>query len=304
MALPLPWYPCRLPLITRLPPPGGVVARVVSPIAVILPDEIQVEAAPVLTRLPRARALVASIMVSMAEGLNEDLAPLLTRIPRTTVWRLPTATYVVSQLPEADKTEEGFVWINRLQKKTVFGSSRNSLMCLPEADKLEEGLWWYGARSVMSPVSGLGRNFYLGANRDVTPSLPANRNVALYLAANRNVALYLGSSAKMSITSHITFFRGEDITLNFQMTPPVDITGWTITFSIFTDLPSESGTSVFTATATIADGPRGKFTVGIPSANTASQSVGRYVWDCRREDSGNKATLADGYLILRQEVTA
>lgn len=274
MVLPLSWYPCRLPLITRLPPPGGVATRVVSPIAVVLPED-----------------------------LAGDTSPVLTVLHRPTVWRLPRQSYVVSQLPEADKLEEGFLWSNRLPKKTVFFASRPVLTALPEADKLEPGLWWYGARSIAAPVSGLGRNFYLTANRNVTPYLPANRDVSLQLAANRSVSLYLGSSAVMSVTSHFTFFRGEDIILNFQMTPPVDVTGWSITFSIFTDLPSEGGTSFYAVSATIADGPRGKFTVAISSAATTGSAVGRYVWDCRREDSGNKATLADGYLILKQEIT-
>jgi hypothetical protein len=52
------------------------------------------------------------------------------------------------------------------------------------------------------------------------------------------------------------------------------------------------------------DGPRGQFRVSIASADTASLTAGRYVWDCRRTDSGSKATLADGYLDLRREVTA
>jgi hypothetical protein len=40
------------------------------------------------------------------------------------------------------------------------------------------------------------------------------------------------------------------------------------------------------------------------SDNTAGQAVGRYVWDVRRVDAGKKRTLADGYLDLKQEVTA
>jgi hypothetical protein len=43
--------------------------------------------------------------------------------------------------------------------------------------------------------------------------------------------------------------------------------------------------------------------VAIPSSATSSVPPGRYVWDCRRTDSGSRTTLADGYLDLRQEVT-
>jgi hypothetical protein len=109
----------------------------------------------------------------------------------------------------------------------------------------------------------------------------------------------------MSVTSNLTFFRGEDITLTFTMQPPRDITGWSITFKLATTL---GGTVQFAKSVgsgvTLTDAGRGVFQVSIASADTASLAVGRYVWDVRRTDAGNKATLADGYLTLKQEVTA
>lgn len=57
----------------------------------------------------------------------------------------------------------------------------------------------------------------------------------------------------MSITSHVNFFRGEDVTLNFQMTPVQDITGWSITWKLANML---GGTILLTKSATIVDGPR------------------------------------------------
>jgi hypothetical protein len=105
----------------------------------------------------------------------------------------------------------------------------------------------------------------------------------------------------MSIGNNLTFFRGEDVTLDFEMTPPADVTGWAITLKLADKL---GGTVQLTKTASIVDGPRGKFRVTVASADTASLPVGRYVWDARRTDAGNKSTLADGNLDLRQEVTA
>ena len=105
----------------------------------------------------------------------------------------------------------------------------------------------------------------------------------------------------MSITSHLSFFRGEDMVLDFQMSPVADVTGWTISLKVADAL---GGTVQFAKSATIVDGPRGRFRVNLASADTASLAVGRYVWDARRTDSGSKATLADGTLDLRQEVTA
>ena len=105
----------------------------------------------------------------------------------------------------------------------------------------------------------------------------------------------------MSVSSNLTFFRGEDITLTFTMTPPTDITGWTTTFTVRNTL---GGTSQFTRTPTITDAKRGVFTVAILKANTTSLAVGRYVWDVRRTDAGSNTTLAEGYIFLKQEITA
>jgi len=138
----------------------------------------------------------------------------------------------------------------------------------------------------------------LAASR-LAPLLPASRPFTLCRA--RMLCNHLFEAAAVSITSHLTFFRGEDVTLDFQMTPPSDVTGWTISLKIADTI---GGTVQVTKAATITDGPRGRFRVTLASADTASLAVGRYVWDARRTDSGNKATLADGTLDLRQEVTA
>lgn len=105
----------------------------------------------------------------------------------------------------------------------------------------------------------------------------------------------------MSASSHLSFFRGDDVTVYFTMSPPQDITGWTLAFTCRDTL---NGTSQFTRTPTITDGPRGKFKVTIAKANTDGLTAGRYVWDVRRTDSGSYATVADGFIDLKQEVTA
>jgi hypothetical protein len=112
---------------------------------------------------------------------------------------------------------------------------------------------------------------------------------------------YLSASSRRSIAGYLLMHRGEDVTLYFQMVPPLDITGWTISLKT---VPALGGSVQFTKSATIVDGPRGKFKVTIANADTSALTVGRYSYDVRRTDSGNKATLADGVLDLRQEVTA
>jgi hypothetical protein len=121
--------------------------------------------------------------------------------------------------------------------------------------------------------------------------------------ANVDVKRFAGASSIMSITSNLTWFRGEDVTLQFALTPPyTDITGWTIQLTLKDTL---GGTTQggFPLTATVTDGARGKFQFTIASGLTSSLSVGRYVWDVRRTDLGQKATLADGYLDLKHEIT-
>jgi hypothetical protein len=150
--------------------------------------------------------------------------------------------------------------------------------------------------------AGMGARRVLGCRRDVSVKQLARAEVIRRAPAGAATFLRLEAGAAMSITSNLSFFRGEDITLQFQMSPPnTDITGWTITFKIATNL---GGTVQITKTATVLDGPRGVFQVSIANTDTATLTVGRYVWDCRRTDTGNRATLADGYLDLRQEVTA
>jgi hypothetical protein len=139
------------------------------------------------------------------------------------------------------------------------------------------------------PVRGFRR---LAARRGAL-TLRARRGVALALRSARRTTFNMRSAARMSVTQNLRFFRGEDVTLDFQMTPPEDVTGWTIVFKLADKL---GGTVQFSKTATVVDGPRGRYTAGL--------AVGRYVWDARRTDAGSKATLADGFLDLAQEVAA
>jgi hypothetical protein len=132
-------------------------------------------------------------------------------------------------------------------------------------------------------------------------NLAASADVVKPLRAAAQTTFNLRASGTMSITQNLRFFRGEDITLSFSMQPPQDITGWNLTLKIADTL---GGTVRVTKTATIDDAGRGTFHFTVASADTAGLTVGRYVWDVRRTDSGSKSTVADGYLDLAQEVTA
>jgi hypothetical protein len=158
----------------------------------------------------------------------------------------------------------------------------------------QQGAAWMRGRIVFlgpPPPGPLTRRFLRWARADI----------ALRRAARSDTRFARGASI-MSVTSSLSFFRGEDVTVDFQMTPPADITGWTISYTLKDTLGGTTQNG-FPLTATIVDGPGGRFRVAIASGLTAGLAVGRYVWDARRIDAGNKTTLADGYLDLRQEVT-
>jgi hypothetical protein len=105
----------------------------------------------------------------------------------------------------------------------------------------------------------------------------------------------------MSIQSNLVIFQGEDVTLNFQMTPAQDISGWTLSGTV---KPYLGGSASFTFTPTVVDGGRGQFRASWPRGNTSGLSPGDFVWDVRRTDSGANTVLAHGQLRVKQPVTS
>jgi hypothetical protein len=110
----------------------------------------------------------------------------------------------------------------------------------------------------------------------------------------------------------IRTIRAQDLTLRCTMSPPRDMTGWTITFKVQDAL---AGTDKITKTVgsgvTITDGPRGIITIALAKADTSGLTVttslaaGKgYVWEIKRTTSGSNLVLARGQLILEQEVVA
>jgi hypothetical protein len=102
----------------------------------------------------------------------------------------------------------------------------------------------------------------------------------------------------MPILSNIgTIYKGEDITLNFTMDPVVNISGWTLSFSI-RDLKLTDAAADVTASGSVTSGAAGTFSVTLTAAQTASLDAGKYAWSVWRTDSGSSATLALGTLII------
>ena len=103
----------------------------------------------------------------------------------------------------------------------------------------------------------------------------------------------------MAVLNDIEIYKGEDIIIRFTMSPVVDISGWTMVFTVKKSYVSASPT--FAVNGTITDGPAGKFQFAIPSATTTI-NAGDYVHDATRTDSGNYKVLSSGPFVVRHGV--
>jgi hypothetical protein len=148
------------------------------------------------------------------------------------------------------------------------------------------------------PPAGLGRRRALAANMGTRLNLSASARAAFALAAEARTTFYLG--AGVSVQANIPFFQGEDLTLNFTLTPLTDVTGWTLVSTVKDKL---GGTVQFNPAVTITDAGRGKFQAVWTRTQTGALAPGDYVWDVRRTDAGNNTVLAHGEATCRQPVT-
>lgn len=110
----------------------------------------------------------------------------------------------------------------------------------------------------------------------------------------------------------IRLIRAQDLTLRFFLSPPRDMTSWTVTFEVEDKL---AGSAVITKTVgsgvTLADTGKGILEVSLAKADTSSLTVSSglatgkgYVWELKRTNSGSNVVLARGQLILEQEVVS
>jgi hypothetical protein len=95
-------------------------------------------------------------------------------------------------------------------------------------------------------------------------------------------------------------YRGEDVSLNFTLTPLTDITGWTLSFALKQRLDDPSAR--LTVAGSITTASAGTFAVALSAANTTSLSAGTYRYDVWRTDSGSAAALATGALTVKGTV--
>lgn len=101
----------------------------------------------------------------------------------------------------------------------------------------------------------------------------------------------------MAIVSNIgTIYKGEDVTLNFTMSPVVDISGWTLSFTIRDE--RLTGSALVTAAGSVTSGVDGTFSVALTAAQTTTLDPDEYAWDVWRTDSGSATVLALGDITV------
>lgn len=102
----------------------------------------------------------------------------------------------------------------------------------------------------------------------------------------------------MPVVQSIKVYRAEDITLNFTMTPPKDITGWVISMTVSKAFNNVN--KVFQVTGTITSGPNGQFSIIITSAQL-NITPGKYAYDVFRNSPGNLRILSIGDFIIGED---
>jgi hypothetical protein len=101
----------------------------------------------------------------------------------------------------------------------------------------------------------------------------------------------------MATNTALEMAVGEDITLSLSMSPVVDITAWTITFTVARDVNTPAP-KLLTKSASIVSGPAGTFSVAMLAADTVAIAPCVYHWDAWRTDSGSARRLGYGTFTL------
>jgi hypothetical protein len=103
----------------------------------------------------------------------------------------------------------------------------------------------------------------------------------------------------------LRMIRAQDLILQFTMSQPTDITGWSITFAVLTALGGSTQISKTVGNGiAITDAGRGVIQVTLAKNDTLGLPIQEYVWALKRTDAGNNLMLARGELVLEQEEIA
>jgi hypothetical protein len=94
-------------------------------------------------------------------------------------------------------------------------------------ERMRAGFWRKAAwlSSQAQPFHKTDRMFWLRAAATNVFTLRASVGTLFNLRASMGTVFSLRASETMSVPANLSFFQGEDIQLNFALTPPTDITG-------------------------------------------------------------------------------
>jgi hypothetical protein len=99
----------------------------------------------------------------------------------------------------------------------------------------------------------------------------------------------------MATITEIQVYRGEDVTLNFTMAPVVDITGWTITFTVAQGANQKQ--KIIQKSCTLVTPASGTFKADLLAVDT-DITPSTYFWDAWRMENGSRRVLAAGAFVV------
>ena len=103
----------------------------------------------------------------------------------------------------------------------------------------------------------------------------------------------------MAITTNVECYRGEAVTINWQLDPAGSISGWTMTFEL---LDVDGGTVILSRTVgsgiTVTAPSTGAATITLTATHT-NRTPGAYFYSISRTNSGNETVLSRGAFIIR-----
>lgn len=110
----------------------------------------------------------------------------------------------------------------------------------------------------------------------------------------------------MAIQADFSISQYEDQALNVAVAPPVSISGWNVQFGVTkrfgggSGLITKSMASGYNGTSgvSIVDGAAGIYNVTLNSADTSGLPYGNYAYQMQRLDSGFRAVLSEGYMLV------
>jgi hypothetical protein len=103
----------------------------------------------------------------------------------------------------------------------------------------------------------------------------------------------------MAKVQDIIIYKGEDIELDFTMSPVEDITDWTVAFTLKKSYTSNS--AICSIDGSLVDPTNGTFKVIIDRDNTSIQP-GSYVYDVVRTNTDDYSVLSIGTFTVKPGV--